>query len=351
MERALEPRISAIIPLYNGAKYVEAALESVFAQTFPPHEVIVVDDGSTDAGPDIVRRLAESHPIRLLTKSNGGQSSARNFGVRASSGDLVALLDQDDVWYPDHLDVLAEPFRSPHAPPLGWSYSNLDQIDVDGQLVERSFLTTLGSRHPKRAIVECIRNDMFVLPSAALISRAAFDAVGGFDVRLSGYEDDDLFLRLFKAGYDNEFIDRPLSQWRIYEASTSYSPRMDRSRRVYARKLLAEYPDDPARQLFYTRDILIPRFYPQIIGECRKAILRGDDAMLALVREDLAFLLAAPASAYHLKRKARDLLISAVIPRYNGERTIESALESVFAQTLPPVEAVSYTHLTLPTKA
>ena len=336
----MEPRISAIIPLYNGAPYIEAALRSVLAQSLPPVEIIVVDDGSTDEGPGIVERLAGEFPITLLHKENGGQSSARNFGVAHSSGELIALLDQDDIWYPDHLAVLAEPFATPQVPTVGWVYSNLDQIDAEGRLVTRSFVTTLGIKHPKQAVVDCIHDDMFVLPSASLIAREAFEAVGGFDERLSGYEDDDLFLRLFRAGYANEFIDRPLSQWRIYAASTSYSPRMGRSRLVFMRKLLEDFPDDIARSLFYRRDVLIPRFYPRLLAECRKAITQNNDTLLAQTHEAITLLLGSDISADRLERDPGSQLISAVIPLHDGARTIEQALRSVLCQTLPAVEII-----------
>ena len=91
---------------------------------------------------------------------------------------------------------------------------------------------------------------MFVLPGRSLISRKAFDAVGGFDERLSGYEDDDLFLRLFRAGYANVFLETALSKWRIYPGSSSYTDRMRRSRAIYAEKPFEEYKDDPDRSRF-----------------------------------------------------------------------------------------------------
>src|SRR5712671_1477586 len=110
--------IAAIIPLYNGGRWIEQSVRSVLAQTLPADEFIVVDDGSTDDGPRTVERLAQSHPIRLLRKPNGGQSSARNFGVAHSRSALIALLDQDDVWYPHHLATLIEPFRQSRGVPL-----------------------------------------------------------------------------------------------------------------------------------------------------------------------------------------------------------------------------------------
>ena len=107
--------ISAIIPLYNGAAFIEQTLESALNQTLSADEIIVVDDGSTDDGPDIVRRMAQTHPIRLIEKPNGGQSLARNHGVAQATGDLIAFLDHDDLWYPNHLSILMEPFTRPRA--------------------------------------------------------------------------------------------------------------------------------------------------------------------------------------------------------------------------------------------
>ena len=182
-----------IIPLYNGARYIEQTLNSVFSQSLPATEVIVVNDGSTDndAGISIVQRLAKTHPLTLLHKPNEGQSSARNAGVRQTRSDLIAFLDQDDLWYEDHLHELVKPFMISSQPKVGWVYSDLDEIDQNGFLVCRSFLSILPTAHPKRNIFDCIRQDMFVLPSASLICREAFEAAGGFDERLCGYEDDE----------------------------------------------------------------------------------------------------------------------------------------------------------------
>lgn len=212
--------IAAIIPLYNGARWIEQSLRSVLGQTLQPHEIIVVDDGSTDDGRGaalVTSIAAEGHPIRLLRKPNGGQSSARNFGVRHSTCQLIAFLDQDDSWYANHLErLLRSASRYRGGPPLGFVYSNLDETDEHGGLVHRNRLHATPGRHPRDTIAEYLSFDMFILPSASLIVRKAFDRVGGFDERLCGCEDDDLFLRLFTAGYANVFIDEPLSQWRIY---------------------------------------------------------------------------------------------------------------------------------------
>jgi len=90
------PTIGVVIPLFNGSQYIEKALASVFRQTLLPSEVVVVNDGSTDGGVDIVERLARKYPIKLVQTRNGGQSAARNIGVRETRSDLIAFLDQDD---------------------------------------------------------------------------------------------------------------------------------------------------------------------------------------------------------------------------------------------------------------
>jgi glycosyltransferase involved in cell wall biosynthesis len=233
--------VAAVIPLYNGGQYIEAALRSVVAQTVLPDEIIVVNDGSTDDGPAIVAKFAEMRPITILTKPNGGQSSARNMGVAHARSDLIAFLDQDDIWYPLHIAELSRPFE--HDERAGVVYSNLDEINDAGEVLRAAVHMQSRSKHPKPDLVECLRTDMEILPTAAIVRRSAIDAVGGFDERLSGYEDDDLFLRIFQAGYGNSYLATPLGQWRKHAGSSFHSPRMDRSRLIYAEKLREMFPE------------------------------------------------------------------------------------------------------------
>lgn len=272
-EGAADVSIVAIIPLYNGAKWIEQSVRSVLGQTRMPDEFVVVDDGSSDDGEGvaIVERLQRQYPlITLMRKSNGGQSSARNLGVARSTSALIAFLDQDDIWYPHHLERLARPFAATPDIPLGWVYSNLDEIDESGGCVQHAYLDLVPSEHPKRSLAQCLSHDMYVLPSASLIARGAFEAVGGFDERLIGYEDDDLFVRMFWAGFDNVYLDERLSQWRIYGASTSFGERMAVSRMIYARKLIAMFPQDRAPISDWTRDCIVPRFMKGLKADHRR---------------------------------------------------------------------------------
>ncbi len=260
------PSIAVIIPLYNGSRYIEQALESVFNQSRAPSEVIVVDDGSTDDSYAFVEALRARFAFQLLHKTNSGQGSARNFGVAHATSDLVAYLDQDDIWYSDHLEQLIQPFLKSYVQPFGWSYGNMDVINERGEMHHRCYLDLLKQiPQPKISVIDCLRYDMHILPGASLVSRAAHVKVGGFDERLAGYEDDDYFLRLFTAGYISAYINTPVYQWRFHASSSSYNIRMARSRMIYARKLFDSYPDQPEMYRYLTRDTIAPRFLPEMI--------------------------------------------------------------------------------------
>lgn len=332
--------VSVIIPIYNGSRFIERALASVAAQSQPAHELIVVDDGSTDGGTKLVEQFSQTYPLRLLHQPNRGQSAARNHGIAQSTGDLIALLDQDDVWYLDHLAQLAAPFATEQAIPLGWTYSNLDEIDEQGRLIKRRILDEAEAAHPKTDLVACLRQDMFVLPSASLISREAFDAVGGFDERLSGYEDDDLFLRLFSAGYQNIYIESALSQWRIYSSSTSHSPRMPKSRMIYARKLIDTFVESPARPGRYVQELIAPRFVKQAVAEARSALASADAESIDRCFADIRFLETFLKVDADGGRPQREPLITAIIPLFNGAAFIEEAIASIVAQSLRLAEII-----------
>lgn len=267
-------KISVVVPVYNGKKYLRAAINSVVAQTFPPLELFIVDDGSTDDSLKVIEDIKADFPIHIIQQKNAGQSAARNHGARLAKGNYLALLDQDDIWYPRHLEKLAKLFSESMnlGPRCGLVYSNLDEIDEEGRLIRLSYLDYVYSvntvSHPKKSMYDMLGKDLFILPSATLICKQAFDQVGGFDDRLSGYEDDDLFARLFAASWINVYTPESLSQWRVYGASTSFQPtRMDRSRMIYAKKLVESYPDQPYLSHYWTSHVIVPRFMRNVLDQ------------------------------------------------------------------------------------
>ncbi|MDR5708499.1 MAG: glycosyltransferase family 2 protein, partial [Armatimonadota bacterium] len=97
----MSPTVSLVIPAHNAEAYLREALDSVFAQTRPPDEVIVVDDGSLDRTPEIAASYGDR--VRLVRQPNRGEAAARNTGVRVAQGELIAFLDADDAWLPGYL--------------------------------------------------------------------------------------------------------------------------------------------------------------------------------------------------------------------------------------------------------
>lgn len=269
----VEPRtrtVAVIIPFYNGSRYIERAIESVLAQTVPASEFLIIDDGSSEAESAALTAIASAAGVRVHRKENGGQGSARNLGVASTSSDYICFLDQDDFFLRNHIELLLEQIRDSD-PHFGWAYGELMEADEAGFIVATSIVTRY-SKHPKLTIEDMLEKDMHILPSASIISRKAFDAVGGFDPQFMGYEDDDLFLRIFRAGYTNYFFPEPVTVWCINKNSTSYSIRMSRSRLRYVHKLCALFAADPERLSVYMRDLIFPRFCKVFAIEAFKSI-------------------------------------------------------------------------------
>jgi glycosyltransferase involved in cell wall biosynthesis len=279
----MQPRISVILPVFNGRRFLAGAVRSVLAQSLLPCELIVVDDGSTDGSLEELETLPPApFPVRVLRQANAGQSAARNAAAREATGEYLAFLDQDDAWYPRHLEELVAPLAAD--PAVGWAYCDFDEMDLDGHLVTRAFMRAQGVAHPKRTIYDCVSGDLMVLPSASVMRRAAFEQAGGFDESLCGYEDDDLFVRFFRLGWDHVFVDRPLVRFRIHAASSSTSSRFLDSRARYAAKLAAILPDDSRMFRYYVSEAIAPRFFLTSLDDYVRACSARDweGARLAL---------------------------------------------------------------------
>jgi glycosyltransferase involved in cell wall biosynthesis len=274
--------ISVIMPVYNGRSYLEASVGSAAIQTLQPLEMIIVDDGSSDGSAEFAEALETPFPTRVLRVENGGQSRARNVAAAQAKGDLLAFLDHDDIWDRRHLELLAAPFAAD--PDLGWSYCDIDEMDHDAQVVHLRLLHVLNPEveHPKRSLYNLLASDMYIFPSAAVVRASAFAAVGGFDERLAGYEDDDLFLRLFRAGWRNVFVPESLVRYRRHLSSSAFSERMWKSREIYAAKLIEAFPDDRELSRFWVRDLIAPRFFRAGQAEYIRHMDRGRPDLCAL---------------------------------------------------------------------
>ncbi len=194
------PEASVIIPTYNRAGPVREAVDSVLAQAGVEFELIVVDDGSTDDTPAVLDGYGQR--VRRVRQDNRGVSAARNAGVAASGGALIAFLDSDDLWLPGKLAVQAAFFRD---------HPEARICQTEEIWVRRGRRVNPGRRHRKRSgrffvpsLSMCL-----VSPSAVMMRRDLFDEMGGFDPDLPACEDYDLWLRI-GCRYPIHLIDAPL---------------------------------------------------------------------------------------------------------------------------------------------
>ncbi|MCS6881930.1 MAG: glycosyltransferase [Oscillochloridaceae bacterium] len=209
--------VSVIIPSYNSARYIASTVESALAQTYPAVEVIVVDDGSTDATQAVLAPYRSR--ITILHQTNRGPAAARNTGLRAAAGAYLLFLDSDDLLVPTSVAAKVA-FLEQH-PQYGLVYSAWTQISDDGARV-------LGEVRPSRqgdVLAALVRREFFFFPGAALIRRTCLDTVGAFDENAYGAEDADLWIRLARAGYAFGYIDEPLFMYRYH--ATSITGRVD----------------------------------------------------------------------------------------------------------------------------
>lgn len=211
---ARAPSFSVVIPAYQASAFVGDAVESALIQTFPPREVIVSDDGSTD---DLTGALAPyASRIILLRKGHGGLASARNAGVRIASGDFIAFLDADNVYLPDFLEAVSE--LATVRPDLDIVTSDA-YLELDGRVYGRYYRgkARFVERDQRRGII----HQHFVFGNCA-IRREALIAVGGYDETVVA-EDTDLFVRMILGGSRVGLVDEPLCTYRIRAGSLSSS--------------------------------------------------------------------------------------------------------------------------------
>ena len=197
--------ISIIIPTYNRADEVVRAIESGLAQTHQPCEVIVVDDGSTDATPEQIARYGQR--IQAVRQANQGRSAARNSGLRMARGEYVIFLDSDDALLPSMAATqLAHLQKHPH---MAFAHGQAWMTDLQGRLVVPPVLMGAPLDPTQPPFASLVMGQTPLLHTA-LIRRSALEAVGDFEEGLEVSEDWDLWLRL-AAQYDVGFTPGPLA--------------------------------------------------------------------------------------------------------------------------------------------
>ena len=216
------PRVSVIIPAFRVTEFIGDALASVFSQTYSDYEVIVVNDGC----PDTAGLEAEIAPyrdrIQYIVQENGGPSAARNTGIRAARGELIAQLDGDDQWFPGFLEYQVG-FLDVH-PEVDVSFT--DAVFIGGPHDGRRFFEANGTAGPI-TLEALLRQKVVVLTSSMAGRRACLEKVGLYDESLPSVEDFDLWLRLVAEGARLAYSREVLVRYRrVPNSLSSDEPRM-----------------------------------------------------------------------------------------------------------------------------
>lgn len=211
-------QITVVIPLYNKEQEIERALRSVIEQSLRPHEIIVVDDGSTDSSAMIVERIIAEHPqnnIRLIRQDNQGVSAARNRGISLATTDYVALLDGDDYWLSGYI---AEVSRLMTYYPDCTLYSTAFDI-INNNTRHRAYTPdTEGIVDPA---AEALKGRFTAIPSTATVRRTALEEIGGFPEGMRIGEDQWVWVRLQQQG--GTFCFSPMSLVRYARTASNRS--------------------------------------------------------------------------------------------------------------------------------
>lgn len=220
--------VAVVIPTYNRADLLPAAVDSVLRQTLPPREVIVVDDGSTDDTQEVLSRYGTR--IRAITTENVERGAARNLGVAAAASTWVAFLDSDDEWHPRKLELQCPSTRPGSASITG--------LRIDGPGLASSRLSGLQRPASVKA-----GNPHAGAASALLVERSVFTVVGGFPEarEIQGSEDWVLLVKLAASGVQVESVDEPLTVVRIHGGNDTGSVvNVERARTAAVEHLQAE---------------------------------------------------------------------------------------------------------------
>lgn len=237
----MTPRLSIVIPAYNIEAYIAEAIGSALAQTLEETEVIVVDDGSTDRTGSIARGFSDRR-LRIVSKSNGGLSSARNAGIREARAPFIGFLDGDDRWLPDkgrrHLEIMEAD------PGVALTFCHSAYIDEAGLETGRLLIT--GPTRP--SLRQMVLRNVVANGSTPVVRASCFETAGCFDESLKSCEDWEMWVRILReTKLEAALVPEVLTAYRINTRSLSFNfDQFLEAARAAAARIGRETPQVPA---------------------------------------------------------------------------------------------------------
>ncbi len=303
----MTPYFSVVISLYNKETHIQSTIESVLAQTFTDFEIIVVNDGSTDGGEAVVKSIDDAR-IVYYSQENQGVSAARNFGIAKAKATLIAFLDADDYWYPNHLETLKAlcekfPGCGLYATAYEKSYFNTFTVKARFNELPDNF-TGIVTDYFKHSIIDAI-----AWTSATAIPKTIFESHDMFDNNLKSGQDTDMWIRI--AIKENVAFSSNITARRIITDSKNHlSSSKHRANRII---LTEKFKTDEATNKSLKRYIDLNRFAIAIDRKMNgdnhsfKKIYRDIDLNNLSLKQKLA--LKIPKAVLQLLKKLQNHLI------------------------------------------
>ncbi len=209
------PKVSIILPAYNGEKFIKETLESLLGQTYHDFEILAVDDGSTDSTADIVKSFDDKRVKYFHKENSGNQAIPRNFGIKQAKGEYIAFCDQDDLWYPEKL----ERQMAVNDKNAGIIVASTDVVDSHGKKIGARYVPDgyMDSSESFRMLLE----EDFITACSAVFPKKVLDEVGLLREDLSGNDDYNLWLKITRK-YGVYGFSEPLCAWRRSKKSFSH---------------------------------------------------------------------------------------------------------------------------------
>ncbi|CAD5962250.1 putative glycosyltransferase RT0329 [Planktothrix tepida] len=363
------PRISIIIPTYNGDHYISQAIDSVLSQTYSNYEIIIVDDGSTDNTLEIIQHYIEKYQsaslIRYIFQPNQGVAAARNLGIQEARGEFIALLDQDDMFWPEKLAHQVACFQAnPDVAIVNSGWRLIDQNNNRISDIEpwhnlpNLTLETWVTRTP-------------ILPSALMFRREAWQQIGGFDSRFNGVDDVDFIWRLALREYSAIWLPEITVNYRQHQETVSNTKAKERANLMIAvQDQFFGQPNlpDEIRQLekltryeslTWMAWHLYHTHHPQQMAEFLQKSLPYTPYTVAITISDWVHRFMGYCLAYGYELELENFYnlqdwkqliskiipqtkprVSVIIPTYNCDQYIEQCVKSVLEQTYTNYEVI-----------
>lgn len=213
------PKISVVIPVFNGTNYLREAIDSVLSQTYKNYEIIVIDDGSTDGTWEIIQSYGSC--LRGFRKENGGVASALNCGIRNATGEYIAWLSHDDLFLPNKLERQVDFLKQ--FPQFKACYTDYYTVDENGKILEEKETPW----YPRLEAIRILFGRAYINGSTMLIERKCFEKTGLFCERLKYTQDTEMWLRLCRY-FEIGRVREKLGKWRVHSSQGSQSTQIQK---------------------------------------------------------------------------------------------------------------------------